>query len=247
MATCIQGTEFIRVSTGWTECSGAVELCTVIKLLGVSARELCAPCEPQPYTIEQQDCVLSASYLSPILVTTVLLLCKLAGSRRAFEVTVTWHLLWTLLMGSSRGSMLLVLFTMWCYLMRAIEDITTVWTFPRPKTTALLSVWIGFRSAPNVYRSEFSELWFISSFCVYLFVLLIPASLEHRLQKTVSKFESSLVAYTPEAGEEWVCTICRDDTVEDCVALPCKHTFHRDCVVKWVHTSKRTECVYCRQ
>eukprot|EP01091_Cochliopodium_minus_P018377 TRINITY_DN7439_c0_g1_i1.p1 TRINITY_DN7439_c0_g1~~TRINITY_DN7439_c0_g1_i1.p1 ORF type:complete len:200 (+),score=31.81 TRINITY_DN7439_c0_g1_i1:41-640(+) len=56
-----------------------------------------------------------------------------------------------------------------------------------------------------------------------------------------------IIEYKGQSKElETSCTICMDDFVsrDKVVVLPCSHNFHRDCVVKWFHSSKL--CPICR-
>ena len=53
----------------------------------------------------------------------------------------------------------------------------------------------------------------------------------------------------PAAGSE--CAVCLDDllaaegdTQQDCLILPCKHLFHKDCITPWV--SQNSHCPVCR-
>ena len=51
--------------------------------------------------------------------------------------------------------------------------------------------------------------------------------------------------FQPNLDNDEVCSICYDkgcDTV-----LPCKHTYHLKCILKWFRTKKYIECPYCRE
>lgn len=53
------------------------------------------------------------------------------------------------------------------------------------------------------------------------------------------------VAVEQAAGPEAACAVCQQDYSgdEELVQLPCKHWFHRDCVLQWLRASK--QCPIC--
>ena len=44
------------------------------------------------------------------------------------------------------------------------------------------------------------------------------------------------------------CSVCLDCNVTlDMRLFPCKHAFHRECLIQWVNSSKQFTCPICRQ
>lgn len=48
----------------------------------------------------------------------------------------------------------------------------------------------------------------------------------------------------PEINEEIMCSICLEEVLTDYVRLPCGHSFHRSCIIKW--KKKKPQCPNCR-
>ena len=71
------------------------------------------------------------------------------------------------------------------------------------------------------------------------FARLYAQMIEKNGQDTSSDEES-----LPEINEMTICSICLNENVTDYMRLPCGHTFHTSCIIRWKKIKK--QCPYCR-
>ena len=70
------------------------------------------------------------------------------------------------------------------------------------------------------------------------------AKLEAQITKKKQKDESSDEDSLPEINEEIICSICLEEVLTEYLRLPCRHCFHRRCIIEWKR--KKPQCPNCR-
>ena len=70
------------------------------------------------------------------------------------------------------------------------------------------------------------------------------ARLEAQMTKKEHQGESSDEDSLPEVNEEIICSICLEEVLTEYLRLPCRHCFHRSCIIEW--KTKKPQCPNCR-
>ena len=70
------------------------------------------------------------------------------------------------------------------------------------------------------------------------------ARLEANMSKKQGQDDSSDAESLPEVNEEIICSICLEEVLTDYYWLPCRHCFHRSCIMDWKF--KKPQCPNCR-
>ena len=66
-------------------------------------------------------------------------------------------------------------------------------------------------------------------------------------QYGMNRNNNHIIIFTNLNSQKDICSICREQMIEEVILTECNHKFHKDCIKSWIQVSYRCQCPMCNQ
>ncbi len=66
-------------------------------------------------------------------------------------------------------------------------------------------------------------------------------------QYGMNRNNNHIIIFTNLNSQKDICSICREQMIEEVISTECNHKFHKNCIKSWIQVSHRCQCPMCNQ